>query len=464
MSPAADSVVQVGMATSPSIVNVDVVLDTARISSVSLIVALCAGAILVLDGLDIQVIGMAAPDLVQDFGIQSEALAPALAAALVGMAIGASLVGAMGDRWGRRPALLLSTFLFGAATLLAATSRNVTELAVWRLITGIGLGGALPTATALLAEFTSQRARSQAIGVALVGVPLGGILGASLAADLVPEHGWRAIFIVGGVLPMLAASLMYFVMPESPRFLATRAHRPAALATLLNKIEGRERYSSEHSFVLGADSGSGRHSGVRALFAPQLRWDTTLTSLAFLTNIFAVYAFFNWSPLVLTSMGFGFEQAVRSTLAFNIAGIVGSLVIAVTIARFGSRIPLSVSALTAALALVGLACLQSHDPSSLMAGIASAGATISAVQVGMYAVAANVFPTPCRSSGIGWALGAGRLGGILSAFAGGALLAIAGGRGFFGGVGAVMLLTLATILLLRRHVPRPQTQTDPGEC
>ena len=205
------------MATSPSIVNVDAVLDAARLRGVSLIVAICAGAILILDGLDIQVIGMAAPDLVKDFGIDRSALAPALAAALLGMAFGASGVGALGDRWGRRPALLASTFLFGFATVLAATSRNVTELAIWRLITGIGLGGALPSAAALLAEFTAQRSRSQALGAALVGVPLGGILGAALAGELVPAYGWRAIFIVGGVLPVLAATFMYFVMPESPR-------------------------------------------------------------------------------------------------------------------------------------------------------------------------------------------------------------------------------------------------------
>jgi MFS transporter, AAHS family, 4-hydroxybenzoate transporter len=451
MSPCATRIVWGGMATSPSIVNVDAVLDAARLRGVALNVAICAGAILILDGLDIQVIGMAAPDLVKDFGIDRSALAPALAAALLGMAFGASGVGALGDRWGRRPALLASTFLFGFATLLAATSRNVTELAVWRLITGIGLGGALPSAAALLAEFTAQRTRSQALGAALVGVPLGGILGAALAGELVPAYGWRAIFVVGGVLPVLAAALMYFVMPESPRFLASRTSQSQTLAALLNRIEGGTRYCSEHSFVLGAGAATGQ-AGVRALFAPNLRWDTILTSLAFLTNIFAVYAFFNWSPLVLTSMGFGFDIAVRSSLAFNVAGIVGSLLIAVTIARFGSRIPLAVSASGGALALVSLAYLSAYQPSGLMAGIAAAGATISAVQVGMYAVAANVFPTPCRSSGIGWALGAGRLGGILSSFAGGLLLAVAGGRGFFGGVAAVMLLTLASLLLLRRHI------------
>jgi MFS transporter, AAHS family, 4-hydroxybenzoate transporter len=410
--------------------NASAVRDSAQLSRVSLIVAICASAILILDGLDIQVIGMAAPDVVKDLGIERSALAPALAAALLGMALGASTVGAMGDRWGRRPALLASTLIFGCATLLAATSSNVAELAFWRFLTGIGLGGALPCATALIAEFTSRQMRSQAIGAAQIGVPIGGILGAALAGEIIPDYGWRMMFAVGGVLPIAAAIVMYFVMPESPRFLASRTHPP-------------------------------QEAGVRALFTPKLRHDTFLTTAAFFTNIFVVYAFFNWSPLVLTSMGFGFDSAVRSTLIFNLAGIVGALVIAVTIARFGSRMPLATSASGAVLALVGLACMQTHHFPSLMSGIAIAGATICAIQVGMYAVAANVFPTRCRSSGIGWALGAGRLGGILSAFGGGLLLAAAGANGFFWGVSAATLLTLITVLLLRGHISPSHLQEMP---
>jgi MFS transporter, AAHS family, 4-hydroxybenzoate transporter len=387
---------------SGAIVNVDEVLDTARFSGLSLAVAICAGLILILDGLDIQVIGLMAPDIVRDFRIDRDALAPALAAALFGMALGAPGVGAFGDRWGRRPALLLSTLVFGLATLFAATSRNVGELTLWRFITGIGLGGALPSASALLAEFTSREVRSQALGAALVGVPLGGILGAALAAGIVSTHGWRAMFVIGGTLPVAAAAAMYFVMPESPRFLASRSRCTGALAAMLNRIERNSLFSADDSFVLGYAESHDQRAGLRALFARALRWDTTITSLAFLTNILAIYAFYNWSPIVLTAMGFTFDEAV-------------------------------------------------------------AGAAVAAVQVGMYAVAANVFPTRCRTAGVGLALGAGRLGGILSSFAGGALLAQAGPRGFFGGIGVAVLLTLATILLLRRHVPRhPVTETRDG--
>ena len=429
-------------------------LDSARFSGLSFIVALCAASILVLDGLDIQLIGIAAPDIVRDLGIDRGALAPALAAALAGMLIGAPMIGALGDRWGRRPALLLSTLLFGFATLAAATSQSVNALAAWRLVTGIGLGGALPAAAALMAEFTPRRARSQTLGAALVGVPLGGILGALLATKLMPDGSWRALFIAGGMLPILAAVVMFFFMPESPRFLAGRATRSRTLADLLNRIDGRGmRFSNDDSFVLNVP---GNSAGLRALFAPDLRADTVITSLIFLTNIFAIYAFFNWGPLVLTALGWRLDEAVRSTLVFNVAGIAGSLAVAAAIARWGSRAPLAICSAAGGLTLIGLAFLPRGESTSLLAGIAIAGTTVSAVQVGMYAVAANVYPTPCRSTGIGLSLGVGRTGGILSAFAGSLLLAYAGAAGFFGAVGAVMLVTVAAVLVLQRHVPRAE--------
>jgi AAHS family 4-hydroxybenzoate transporter-like MFS transporter len=441
-------------------VDVDQVLESTRLRGLTLVVAMCAGAVLILDGFDIQVIGFAAPALIADFDIARSELAPALAASLLGMAVGSVGVGALGDRWGRRRALLLSTLLFGSTTLLAATASSVEALAAWRFATGAGLGGALPTATALMAEYSSRRFRSIAIGAALVGVPVGGILGALLAAEVVPTHGWRAIFIIGGALPLLAALVMYFLLPESPRFLATRPHKSAALAALLNRIDMKGRYSSRDRFVLGANEVR-TQAGVRALFTQELRWDTMVASLVFLTNIFAVYAFFNWAPLVLTSMGLELATAVRGALLFNVTGVIGALAASWMISRYGSRWPLAAFALGAAAALAWISAIALSGTAGaypqdgfvrLMAGIAIAGATISAVQVGMYAVAAHIFPTECRASGVGCVLGAGRLGGILSSFAGGVLLARGGAPGFFGGVGAVLLLTLASILLVRRHI------------
>src|SRR5687768_7379013 len=183
--------------------------------------------IMVLDGFDVQLIGFAAPALIGELGIARSALGPALAASVIGMSVGAVAIGPVGDRWGRRPALLVSALLFGVMTLLAATASSVEALALWRLLTGIGLGAALPGAVALMAEFTPARHRSQLVVMSLLGVPVGGIVGAGLAAEIIPEFGWRAIFVVGGVLPIASAAVLFFVLPESLGFLA-RAEKPGA--------------------------------------------------------------------------------------------------------------------------------------------------------------------------------------------------------------------------------------------
>jgi AAHS family 4-hydroxybenzoate transporter-like MFS transporter len=382
-----------------------------------------------------------------------------LAASLLGMALGSFAVGPVGDRWGRRPALLTSGLLFASATLLAAASKSLEALTAWRFLTGIGLGGALPNATALLAEFSPPRWRSQAIAAAIAGVPIGGMLGAALAAEIVPAFGWRAIFVVGGALPLVVVALVYFVLPESPRFLTTRPERARELADLLNRIEGSGRYSADDRFVLGTGTAGETASGLRILFSRGLARDTLAAWLVFLTNVFAVYAFFSWAPVVLTSLGLDVATAVRGALVFNLAGVIGAVANGWVISRVGSRWPLAGLAAMAACALLYLSWLSlgaggSAPPrlTSLMAGIAAAGVGINAVQVGMYGVVAHIYPTTCRSSGVGWALGVGRIGGISSSFAGGYLLAGGGGARFFAGVAAVLVVTTASVLVLRRHI------------
>jgi AAHS family 4-hydroxybenzoate transporter-like MFS transporter len=435
-SPSAINGVWVGIFKEVSMATIDAerILESEKLRGPALVVLLCAASSLILDGFDIQAVGFAAPALIDDLHVTRAALGPALAASLFGMGLGAASIGALGDHWGRRRTLLLSTALFGLATLLAATATSIATLAVWRFFTGIGLAGALTAATALIAEFSPRRFRSQAIGAVQVGVPIGGMIGAALAAKLMPSYGWRSVFVVGGTLPVIAATVMYFVLPESPLFLAARSH--------------------------GGEVTGGR-SGISALLTPLLRWDTAVVSLAFLTNMFAVYAFFSWAPLVLTSLGFEIATAVKGALVFNLAGIGGVVAVSWLIARLGSRRPLAMFTLVAAAALAWLAWFA-HGLLPLLAGIAVAGVAINAVQVGMYALAAHVFPTECRTSGIGWALATGRVGGIASSLGGGLLLTLTGASGFFGCIAAVLLFTFASVLAVRRQITASRLLPAPG--
>lgn len=447
------------------IVDVDQALDAARFSGLPLIVMVCTVIVLVLDGFDIQIIGFVAPLLVQEFEIERSALSPVLAASLVGMAIGGFAIGPLGDRYGRRPAMLGSTALFGISTALGATSDQLTTLAFWRLLTGIGLGGALPNAASLMAEFAPCRWRNQAIAAAIVGVPLGGMLGAALAAELLGNFGWRTLFVLGGLLPLAAAAAMFFVLPESPRFLAARSHRSAELAALLNRTAGERKYRGDEQFVV-AQLAPRSGSQMRMLFSADLIRDTLAIWLVFASSTFAVYSFFSWSPVVLTTLGLDLASGVRGSFYFNLAGIIGALANSWVIARYGSRRSLAAMSALAAFALLFLARLTSGETSAhaddqrfvttLMLGIAVAGLGVTAVQVGMYAVAAHAYPTLCRASGVGWAVAVGRIGGILSAFAGGMLLAQGNATQFFAGVSVALAIALLAVLAIRRHIPRQQ--------
>jgi len=439
-------------------VDVDAVLDGGALRGLPLLVSICTATVLILDGLDVQVIAFAAPALLKEFGIERAALGPVLSASLIGMAIGAFGLGAIGDRRGRRPTVLAGAFLFAVATLLAATSSTLDQLVTWRFITGIGLGGVLPNATALMAEYAPPRWRSQLVAATIVGVPVGGMIGAEIAGAVIPTQGWRAMFVIGGVLPLIAVAIMYFVLPESPRFLAARGNRHRDLAALLNRYRGRGEFTESDEFVLRS---AAPVRGLAAIFRPEFARDSAALWLIFLTNLFSVYAFFSWTPTILTSLGLDLSTGLRGSFWFNFAGVVGTVVSSWLISNRGSRVPLVAQGVLGVAALLWLASIVKGGGApgaeisivSLMWGFALAGIAITALQVGAYTVAAYVYPTECRSSGVGWAAGVGRLGGILSAFSSGLLLTRFGGAGFFAAIAIVIAVTLTGVLLIRRHIP-----------
>ncbi len=391
-----------------------------------------------------------------------------LAAALIGMAIGGFALGGLGDRWGRRPTLLLSVALFSVATLLGATTHSIAELVVWRLLTGIGLGGAMPNSMALLAEFTGPRWRTHAIGAAVIGVPIGGMSGAAIATYVLPVMGWRTMFVIGGLLPLIVLVAVFFVLPESPRFLATRAHRRGALVKVMNRLARSARYTEADSFVLSEPTPVARASITTLLERPLLR-ETLGLWLIFLTNMFTIYTFFSWSPVILSSFGLPLSIAVRGSILFNLAGVGGGIVAAWIISRVGSRLP------TAALAVLGVVTLcliarllstaaAAHAPlnvGALMTAIATIGFVMTGIQAAAYRLSTHLYPTLIRSSGVGWAAGIGRIGGILSSLTAGWLLAQVHGAGLFAILAGIVFLTLVGALMIRRHID-PVERDDPA--
>lgn len=441
------------------VVDVDHVIGHAPYAGVPMVVTILGLLSLTLDGFDIQAVAFAGPALAQEWQVSRAALGPVLAAGLIGMAIGAVLFGRYADVKGRRQALIVSTLLYAAGSLACATSGDLTQLAIWRFFTGIGLGAPLAIASAMINEFTPARWRSVALAAAVVGIPLGGVAGSALAAEMVPAFGWQSIFIAGAVLPLALLPALWLWLPESPKFLTGRPERWPELAMLLNRVSGSNRYQAAQRFH-SVEPGVRRR--VSELFAPGLRAMTLTLWIAFLCNVFAVYVFFNWLPTVLGSVGLPVAAAIRGSLFFNIGGVVGALAGALLMNYLGS---LRVTVGLALVSILSTVMIGQHPVfngvPAASAGVALtammmlAGVGINGLQTQLYVLAAHVFPTPLRATGIGSCGAIGRVGGVLSTGAGSVMFALGlSGGNFFLGLAMVMVPTLLAMLAFRHHVTR----------
>ena len=347
------------------------------------------------------------------------AFGPVIAAGLIGMGCGAGFSGPFGDRFGRRTALIGTVLLFSLVTAATAFAGSLPVLGLLRFLAGLGIGGAMPNATALAAEFVPVGRRAIAVSVTMICVPLGGMIAGLAAAQILPGYGWRMLFAAGGVAPLLLCVLLWFVLPESPGF---RAGAP-----------------------------KGERASLAAVFAPELLRDTLILWLLFFCNLLAVYMAFSWLPTLLTAEGLGLAAASSGLAFYNLGGVAGVLICGAFITRFGSRVPL----LVAALGAVASALFMKGWPGYLLAGFAANGFFVNAVQVASFALAAHVYPAKIRSTGIAFALAFGRLGPVLSAFLGAGL--IQAGRGaFLSFLALVMGCTFVALALLRNHIPRTQ--------
>jgi AAHS family 4-hydroxybenzoate transporter-like MFS transporter len=407
--------------------NVERAIDEGPFTSYQKFVIAATASLIVLDGMDGQVLANALPSLTREWNLPRAAFATASAAAPFGMMLGGVLGGMLSDRIGRRPALLGSVITFAIPTLATAFVTTMPLLILARFIAGIGLGGAMPNATALVAEFAPLRHRPLAITATIVCIPLGGFLGGIIAGQIVPIYGWRSLFVIGGVVPLALALSLVKVLPESPAFLAAR-HQP------------RSRGS------------------IAALLAPDLRRDTLSLVLSFMSCLLAIWMGFIWIPAMLTGADVGFAQADASYALslFNFGGVAGAIAGAIVIQRFGSRRALLVmTALTIASSLV----MAGMPPSTqafvrTMVLFTVTGALMNAVQATMYALAAHVFPTAIRGTGVGMTVAVGRAGNVLASYVGSWALLAGGPPFFFMTWAAALTIVFVALAMIQRHIPR----------
>jgi AAHS family 4-hydroxybenzoate transporter-like MFS transporter len=383
---------------------------------------------IVFDGMDNQLLGITIPALTADWHVARTAFAPVVSLGFLGMIVGGAAAGFWGDRVGRRIALLTSIAVFGVCTLAIALADGLASLAALRFLTGLGLGGAMPNATALAAEYVPRNRRALAVTITVVCVPLGGTLAGLFAIRALPVIGWRGMFVAGGLLPLLTAAALFRVLPESPRFLAERA---------------------------GHGGGHRGHVRVRDLFSSAYRRDSLALWTAFFSCLLSVYLGFSWLPSIIAGAGLGPALASSGITVFNLGGVVGALCGGALITRFGSRptmLAMAAGAVAGAFALSRTPLHPNTDVFALLGMLAFTGGLINAVQTTMFALAAHVYPTAMRSTGVGAAAAFGRIGAVLSGYAGPWALAYAGSASFFGLMGAAVFVTLIALACVRRHI------------
>jgi AAHS family 4-hydroxybenzoate transporter-like MFS transporter len=407
-------------------VNVRQFIDEQPFSAYQVLVVVICAVLVAMDGFDAQAMGFVAPAVVKQLHISKVVLGPVLAAGLFGMMIGAFIFGPLADRLGRKPILISCVLIFGVGALLTSMAHSVQALMTFRLFTGFGLGGAMPNAIALTAEYMPARARATGTTIMFCGFTLGGAAGGYVAAALIARFGWPAVFVVGGCFPFILALLLLMYLPESIRFLVIKGGEETRVARYLSKIAQPEKSASlrEATFVIEKKSRQGAFLVKQLLLQGRRRMTLSLWVMMFM-SLLDLYFLYSWMPILLNDAGITVQRAIIITTLLQLGGALGALSLGRIIDWLSSYHAISVSYFGAAIFIfcIGLAGVRTG---LLVAAVFAAGFCIIGSQTCSNALAAEVYPTSIRSTGVGWALGIGRIGSMMGPLVGGLLLSMGG--------------------------------------
>ena len=437
-------------------------IDTQPFGRYQLLVAGLCAAIVFIDGFDAQVMGFVAPALGAELHIARVTLGTVISSGTFGMMVGALVFGPVADRYGRKPVLVTCALTFGVGSLLTATAASVAELTAFRAFTGFGMGGAMPNAIALTFEYMPKRSRNSAVMTMFCGFALGSACAGWVAAAVVRELGWQAVFLVGGSIPLLLAVLLVAILPESIRFLVVKGDRQKKVYEYLSRIApgalpDAQRTSasdalraSTYKVIAGELDDELASFSVQQLFADGRGRVTLLLWTMFFMNLLNLWFLNNWLPTIMNDAGLAVSTASLVASLFQIGGVVGSLLLA---GLWGRRLSFGLLASTylAAAVLILLIGVAGTSIPLLAIAVCASGVGVVGGQTASNALAADFYPTPLRSTGVGWALGIGRVGSILGPILGGVLLSYAGGaRRVFWAAAAPALVAGCAALAARK--------------
>jgi len=402
-------------------INVGQVIDGHRVGPLQLRTFVLCAAVLFIDGFDVQGISYVAPAISQAWALPRGAFGPTFSAGLFGVMLGALLLAPFADRIGRRHVLIQSCIALGLLTTSTALARGLDTLLVLRFFTGLGLGSSLPNAIALASEYAPQTRRRSIVMFVSSGVSLGSIAAGLMAAHLIATVGWQAVFVAGGVLPLLLAAVLWRWLPESIPFCAQLPVRHGEAKRLLRGIDAALP-SDEHIRLESGESRT-RRARVPDLFRNDVGRSTVLIWTAFFTSLLNVFLVINWLPTSLNGSGFSVTQAAVMASMYHVGGLLGTYGCALLMDRFGTRAILIFAFMVAVVGLYTFAVMPPLPQWITTAVLMATGFGVIAAQVGLNTLTAMIYPVEMRSTGLGWALGVGRIGSILGPAVGGVMLA-----------------------------------------
>ena len=402
--------------------NVDVaeLIERQPLSRFTLGLIAAAWLVTFFDGFDMTVISFTSKALIHAFTLTPVMLGNVFAAAIFGALVGALALGWVGDRIGRRPAIMISTSAFGLLTIATVLAQSYTQLLLLRFVAGVALGGAIPLVWALTVEFVPKQFRARIVTIIMLGFGFGVTLCGPVARLILPPYGWQGVFWFAGLASLAATAVLFVFLPESVRYLTSRGAPPARIARVLKRMAPTAALPEGASFHLSDEPRKARKVDPLALFAGELKFITPLIWIGFIASSLSTYFFTTWGPLVLEDLGFSADHAAWLTAANSICGAIGGLTIMSFTDRRGA---LSIAVLPAVAV-----------PLLLIAGLVPMGLTVFLMlslllslflggsHYAVQSIISGFYPSNLRGAGSGWAGSIAKIGSVSAPLIGGAVL------------------------------------------
>lgn len=424
-----------------------------QVVAVAMTVALNA-----LDGFDVLAISFASPGIADEWGIDRAALGVVLAMELIGMGLGSIVLGRVADTLGRRRTMLGCLAVMTTGMFMVTTADTIPELSVWRVITGLGIGGMLASINAVAAEFSNSRRKHLSVSLMTIGYPVGAVIGGTIAAQLLKTYDWRSVFYLGTAMTAVCIPLVWLLIPESVHWLARK--RPQGALEKINDTLKRMGHAGLNA--LPRIEPAAHKRSLIGIFSPSLILTTLFVTLAYFFHITTFYFVIKWVPKIVVDMGFAASSAVGVLVWANVGGAIGGALLGFLTLRYNVK-SLTIAVLLMSTAMVSVFGRSPHDLAMLSLVAGTAGFFTNAGVVGLYALFAHCYPTHVRASGTGFSIGLGRGGAMLSPVIAGFLFEADMGLPAVAIIMALgSLLAIVALIFLRVEPSEDELQSTPA--